>query len=513
MGRRSRTVFRRPAGAGQHAGAALPGDGPGHGAAVRQGSPAADDLAGSAHGIVRRHPRPAADRSAIRLHGAARAAQPDRYADQECRGAGGRNRPTDRRRGPAADRHHRGLRFAPAACGHGRGHHGAGHGAAAVRSVFRQHGSDHHGRAGFRHAAHLAGCAVSVPGVHARQAGGNLMPSRLPRTPLAWALTLMLGACSSVPERPAPDVPESWFHAVREQPADAEALADWWQQFDDPALTQLVRRALENNRDIRLAMLRVDTARAQLRQARAGLFPTFDLPGSASRQWIENNNEPNPDSPIGEFVPDDDVITFDSWELALQATWELDIFGSTRARTDSARQQIRSAQAQAIAAPPAVASNSAQGYVQPRARGGQRALLVEGIELAAGLERIARALFEAGEVTRLDVEASAAERASLEADLDELDINLAEARLALDTLLAEPPGSTAHQLTTSARVPLAEQAIPAGQPLDLLRRRPDLIAEAAQLEAAQLQSLAARRDMFPTLAVQAAVGRSGLALG
>lgn len=339
------------------------------------------------------------------------------------------------------------------------------------------------------------------------------MPSRLPRTPLAWALTLMLGACSSVPERPAPDVPESWFHAVREQPADAEALADWWQQFDDPALTQLVRRALENNRDIRLAMLRVDTARAQLRQARAGLFPTFDLPGSASRQWIENNNEPNPDSPIGEFVPDDDVITFDSWELALQATWELDIFGATRARTDSARQQIRSAQAQAIAARLAVASNTAQGYVQLRALEGQRALLVEGIELAAGLERIARALFEAGEVTRLDVEASAAERASLEADLDELDINLAEARLALDTLLAEPPGSTAHQLTTSARVPLAEQAIPAGQPLDLLRRRPDLIAEAAQLEAAQLQSLAARRDMFPTLAVQAAVGRSGLALG
>src|SRR5690606_18888053 len=130
------------------------------------------------------------------------------------------------------------------------------------------------------------------------------------------------------------------------------------------------------------------------------------------------SNEPNPDSPIGEFVPDDDVITFDSWELALQATWELDIFGSTRARTDSARQQIRSAQAQAIAARLAVASNTAQGYVQLRALEGQRALLVEGIELAAGLERIARALFEAGEVTRLDVEASAAERASLEADLD-----------------------------------------------------------------------------------------------
>lgn len=339
------------------------------------------------------------------------------------------------------------------------------------------------------------------------------MPSRLPRTPVAWALALALGACSNVPERPQPDVPDTWFHAVRQQPADTEALADWWQQFDDPTLAQLVRQALENNRDIRLAMLRVDTARAQLRQARAGLFPTFDLPGSASRQWIENNNSQDPNSPIGEFVPDDDVITFDSWELALQASWELDIFGATRARTDSARQQIRSAQAQAIAARLAVASNTAQSYMQLRALEGQRALLVEGIELAKGLERIANRMFEAGEVTRLDVESSAGERASLQADLDELDINLAEARLALDTLLAEPPGSTARRLTATASVPLADRPIPPGQPLDLLRRRPDLIAEAAQLQAAQLQSLAARRDLFPTLALQAAVGRSGLALG
>lgn len=339
------------------------------------------------------------------------------------------------------------------------------------------------------------------------------MPCRLPRTPLVWALALALAACSSVPERPEPDVPESWFHAVRQQPADTEALAAWWQQFDDPALTQLVGQALENNRDIRLAMLRVDSARGQLRQARAGLFPTLDLPGSASRQWIENNNSQDPNSPIGEFVPDDDVITFDSWELALQASWELDIFGATRARTDSARQQIRSAQAQAIAARLAVASNAAQGYVQLRALEGQRALLVEGIELASDLQRIAGRLFEVGEVTRLDVEASTAERTSLQADLDELDINLAEARLALDTLLAEPPGSTERKLKSTATVPTANRPIPPGQPLDLLRRRPDLIAEAAQLEAAQLRSLAARRDLFPTLAVQAAVGRSGLALG
>ncbi|HBZ98171.1 MAG TPA: RND transporter, partial [Pseudomonas sp.] len=68
-----------------------------------------------------------------------------------------------------------------------------------------------------------------------------------------------------------------------------------------------------------------------------------------------------------EFIPDDDPIAFDSWELALQATWELDLFGATRARRDSAAQQLRSAEAQTVAARLAVAANTAQGYLQLRA--------------------------------------------------------------------------------------------------------------------------------------------------
>ena len=326
-------------------------------------------------------------------------------------------------------------------------------------------------------------------------------------------LALALSACSSAPQHADPQLPEGWFSAAGAQSADAETLAAWWRQFDDPQLTALVSRAMQQNHDVRLAMARVTAARAQLRQSRAGLLPSFDLPGSASRQWIENDQDAEPGSPLADFIPDDDVISVDTWELALQASWELDLFGATRARRDSAARQLRSAEAQTVAARLAVAANTAQGYLQLRALQGQRALLVEGIDVARELERIAGLLFHAGEVTRLDVEATSAERASLEADLDELDIHLAEAQLALDTLLAEPPGSTAARLAAGSPVPLAEQHIAPGQPIDLLRRRPDLIAEAARLDAAELQSLAARRDLFPKLAVQAAVGRSGFALG
>lgn len=334
---------------------------------------------------------------------------------------------------------------------------------------------------------------------------------RAARHSLPCLLALALTACSSVPEYAEPPVPDTWLHGSADQAVDAEALANWWQQFDDPALTRLVSRAMQQSYDARLAMLRVNSARAQLRQSRAGLFPALDLPGSASRQWIENDQEVEPDSPLAEFGLDDD-IRFDSWELALQASWELDLFGATRARTQGARQGVRSTQAEAIAARLAVASSTAQGYIQLRALQNQYTLMEEGIEIARELERVAGLMFEAGEVSRLDVESAAAERATLEADLGAVEISLAEAHLGLDTLLAEPPGTTARDIPGQARVPLAEQPIPAGQPLDLLRRRPDLIAAAAQLEGSRLQSLAARRDLFPTLALQAAAGRSGMGI-
>lgn len=335
-------------------------------------------------------------------------------------------------------------------------------------------------------------------------------PDGLKRGLLTCAM-LLSAACSSVPERAAPELPPDWFATAPEGPVDAELLVDWWGAFDDPQVGDVVKRAMERNRDVRLAMLQAEAARSQLRLSRSGLFPAIDATGSATRQWVGNDQNLPPGSPLAEFGLDDN-LRIDMWELALEASWEIDLFGATRARIDGARAQLRSAQAEAIAARIAVASAAAQAYIQIRALQAQRELLREGIGVAEELERIAGRLFDVGEVTRLDVESAAAERASLQADLGELDISLTEALLALDNLLAEPPGTLAAELAAEVPVPLAASPIAVGQPIDLLRRRPDLIAAVAQLEASSQQSLAARRDLFPTLAVQAAAGRSGLRL-
>ncbi|KIL06117.1 RND transporter, partial [Stutzerimonas stutzeri] len=81
------------------------------------------------------------------------------------------------------------------------------------------------------------------------------------------AATLALAACSNVPPQPPPELPPEWFGPASAAPLDEQALADWWQRFDDPQLSAVVQRAMQRNHDVRLAMQRVEAARAQLRQS------------------------------------------------------------------------------------------------------------------------------------------------------------------------------------------------------------------------------------------------------
>ncbi|MBS7455546.1 efflux transporter outer membrane subunit [Coralloluteibacterium stylophorae] len=333
-------------------------------------------------------------------------------------------------------------------------------------------------------------------------------------TAFAAAAAVALAACSTPPVRELPPLPDRYFTAApgAADARDPAALADWWQAFDDPPLTELVRTALARNLDVQSALADIRLARAQLRQARSALYPRLDVAGQGSRQFIDT--ERLADSAIGQqFGFEEDEVNFDMWQLALQAEWEIDLFGANRLRAEAGRTQLGSAQAQLVATRLAVASNLAQGYVQARALIAQRAILIESIEVARELERVADARFRLGEVTRLDVEAAAAQRAGIEASLGDIDASLAQATFALDTLIDRPPGTVRARLADEGRVPLADAVVPRGQPVDLLRRRPDVIAAAAGLEAAELQALASRRDLFPKIGLSAALGRTGLGLG
>lgn len=322
----------------------------------------------------------------------------------------------------------------------------------------------------------------------------------------------LVAACGTPPVRPPAPLPATYYTdaAGGSRPVDAETLARWWEAFDDPLLAELATTALARNLDLQAALAELRVARAQLRQSRAALYPQLDLAGQGSRQWIDTGQLA--DSAPGQALGIDDEARVETWQLALQAQWEIDLFGANRLRSAGAARQAQAAEAQLVAVRLAVASNLAQGYVQARALLAQRSLLDDALRLAREFERVADGRFRLGEATRLDVEAAAAQRASLEAQRGDLDAALAEATFALDTLLDLPPGSVRARLGDDGRIPLADAEIPQGQPLDLLRRRPDVIAAAAALEGAELAALASRRDLFPKIGASVAAGRSGFGL-
>ncbi len=331
--------------------------------------------------------------------------------------------------------------------------------------------------------------------------------------PAALAAAIALTACAAPPVREVPPLPAAYFSAADggSVAVDAHTLARWWQTFDDPLLAEFVDSALARNLDVQAALAELRRARAQLRLSRAALVPQLDVAGQGQRQFLDAERIAG--SPVGEALGLSDTEHLDFWQFGLTANWEIDLFGANRLRSAAAERQFGAMQAQLVATRLAVAAGVAQGYVQARTLLAQRQVLDESIALARESERVAEGIFRLGQATRLDVEAAGARRAALEATLGDLDAGLAEATFAIDTLTDQAPGTTRARLGDGGTVPRARAAIPTGQPLDLLRRRPDVIAAAAGLEAADAAALASRRDLFPKLGVSATVGRTGFALG
>ncbi|HET6787719.1 MAG TPA: TolC family protein, partial [Aquabacterium sp.] len=151
------------------------------------------------------------------------------------------------------------------------------------------------------------------------------------RLTLVLSSGLLLGGCSFIPvlNKPAPPVADQWgAHGVVTNPA-AELLS-WPQYFPDERLQALIRASLAHNRDLRVAILNIEQARAQLTVQRADLFPTLNASVNATRQ-------PSSSAPY-------QVGTVASGGLAL-ASFELDLFGRVRALSEAASAQLLGTQA------------------------------------------------------------------------------------------------------------------------------------------------------------------------
>ncbi len=303
---------------------------------------------------------------------------------------------------------------------------------------------------------------------------------------------LLVAGCAMAPHpKPAPtlQVPNAW----RTAPGGEGVVArDWWRSFGDPTLDTLVRRALDNNGELRIARSRLEEYRARVRVAQSANLPALNLSFGPSRARAIG--------PLGQPVEVTSVAG------SVQASYELDLFGRIAATLDAARFEELSQEAALDAAALSIVSNTASGYFNLLGLDAQLALARATLASRERSFALARHQFEVGYSSRLEMSQAEAELHATAAVVPQLERAIAQQEQALSLLVGASPGPVARG------VPLLEVHLPApapGLPSELLRRRPDIAQAERQVAAADASLAAARDQLLPSIRFTASLGAQG----
>ncbi|HEX2861396.1 MAG TPA: efflux transporter outer membrane subunit [Lacunisphaera sp.] len=304
---------------------------------------------------------------------------------------------------------------------------------------------------------------------------------------LTTAAVAAVGPDYARPETPAP---VAWKQAA---PEGTLPRGEWWQLFADPALDDLIARALDANQDLHAAAARVEQARAAAGAARGAYFPSVNLGASSERSRTSRTTD--------NVVP---VAVETRHQGVLDAAWELDLFGRVRRLNEGARATAAARAADFENVRLALTAEVATGYFSLRALDREVALVADGLALRRKALELVGARRHNGAATDFDLARAEAEFAATEAEAAALAVRRAALQNALAVLVGAP--APAFALPAVDARPAAIPAIPAGIPSALLERRPDIAAAEAALAAANARIGVAKAAFFPAISLTGSAG-------
>ncbi|ASK26634.1 hypothetical protein BG910_01745 [Neisseria chenwenguii] len=333
-----------------------------------------------------------------------------------------------------------------------------------------------------------------------------LRPTRLTAV-LATALSLAACQHTAVPQSTLP-VPQKFDQA--EAARGSAEIAQWWRQWNDPVLSRLIERGLQQNFDVLIAQGRLNEARSNADLARADLGPTAGAKASAGRMVSGRADNPLSNgtrAAAARFTGSDklsgDDISFsgNNYQAALSASWEPDIFGKKRSDADAARYAALGMQEQVYGTQVLVAAEIADNYFQARAAQGRLKNAQRTVAVLRRMKQYADARFRAGQTTAYETNEAASRLSAAQAVLPALEAQYAVRVRNLAVLTGQVPQN--FSLPSGRADILANQPqAPAGQtPQGLIERRPDLRAHAAQISAYAAKLASAKADLLPRFSI------------
>ncbi len=320
---------------------------------------------------------------------------------------------------------------------------------------------------------------------------------------LSLAALTVLSACSTLTvQAPTPSVPltAGFAHGHAAQAEGEAAGAEWWAAWGDSTLTALVEEALGANQDITIALQRVAQARAGADAQAARLWPTVGVQASASR-----SSSGLPD-PVKQGMPDTRAL-----RAGIDVAWEIDLAGGVRAARDAAQADATAAAAGVQGARLLVASEVARQYFVLRSAH-ERLRIVQALAKAQrGTASRVESRLREGLASAFDLDRARAEADAFDAQIPPLEMLAGTSQTRLAVLLGRSPSIPVVEADL-AFVWQAVRDIGSGQPSELLKRRPDLIAAEARVAAETLRTGEARAQWWPKLFLSALTGRQDLQL-
>lgn len=337
--------------------------------------------------------------------------------------------------------------------------------------------------------------------------GADAQPSRLLGHAVALTAFALLGGCAlspayQHPQTPVANVyPTGGAYGLVAPASQYGAAADigWRDFFRDPILRALIESALDNNRDIQIAALNVETARATYRVRRADLMPQVDGVATSTSQR----------TPSDIASPGTPEITRAYQASGAVSAWELDLWGRIRSLNDQALAAYLAQEETRLSAQLSLIGEVANAYLTLRADQAMLRLAEETVETQTRAFALTRERAEVGEAGRIDMHQAEAALRGAEADRAAYQRQAARDRNALVLLLGRPlTPELSASLDGAVTMPdgLAMADLPPGLPSDLLIRRPDIRAAEQELMAANANIGAARAAFFPTVSLTGSIG-------
>jgi len=293
-------------------------------------------------------------------------------------------------------------------------------------------------------------------------------------------------------KRPVVEAPTSW--RFEEKEAREVANTAWWEQFDDSVLNELVRIALKENKDVKIAAARVEDFAGRYRTTRAPLLPQVGAGANAGRSRATERGT----SPI-----DGTINPANNFQIFLNANWEIDLWGKLRRATEAARADLLSTEEARRAVILTLVTSVASAYVNLRDLDMQLEIAKRTAKSRQESYNLFQLRFRGGAISELELNQVKSEYEQALSTIPLIEKRIAQQENGLSVLLGQNPGFIPRGRMIDE---LVLPAVPAALPSELLTNRPDIRQAEQDLIAANARIGVARSQYFPVISLTSSFG-------